>query len=304
MTSKQKIVVVALVILLMPSATAELDAEIAESCKIDYEPLISMANPASDTNNPGAPDVYKYKVCVRGIAESTFSTSCKKNVGFYMSSKGNAAHFSTQNSYYWHVCTGKMKTRVTTGPKYDNETKLFSVSSLKNAHIAEPDFFKYNVYGLYATPENVTLSLTFNLSSNDDVYFDNERVDGESTFTPPAEFPYIVSESNSLVSGIISPNFRKAERKIVTKNRISFTEKGDSSFILPFTSGSHIDIEDKQGEILDRSFLDSISPNFGFAELDSPVVKIRFQNQNVSSDLSLSSGIYRLNITKTGENKV
>lgn len=289
---------------MVSQVAGDLNAEIVQSCQTDYVPLISMDDPDTETNNPGTPGYYKYNVCVEGIEESSFSTSCEKNVGFYISSKNDTAHFSTQNSYEWHVCTGRMKTRVTTGSKFDNETALFSVSGTDNAHVAEPNFYDHNVYGAYETPDNVTLKLDFNLSSSDKVYFDNQKVNGEQSFQPPAEFPYIVAESSSYIAGIVSPEFLSAQRSMNSNNSLSLTRSGDSGFILPFTSGDRSDIEDQQQEILGKEFLNSVSPNFGFGEIETPMVKVRLDRDDISSGISYASGTYRINVTKTGKNQV
>lgn len=313
MSLDRKILLVALFILIVHSGLAadddldELDSEIATSCDTDFEPVISMTDPASRISNPGTPDMYEHKVCVRGIDESRLSTSCDTFTGFYLSSKNRSAHFSEQNSYYWNVCTGRMTTRISTGSAVGNETALFSVSDRHNGHIAEPGFYDYNVYGSYRPPENITLEVEFNLSSSDDVYFDDEEVNGEQSFRPPAAFPYMISESNSdsTVSGIVTSSFTQASRTFSnSKNRLSITRSGTGGFIVPFTSGDKSDINDKQEEIMDQEFVSSTQSNFGFTNINTPTVKVRLDRTDIISNLSISSGFYEVNVTKTGENEV
>jgi hypothetical protein len=312
MSLERKILITAAVILLLPSALAandnkELKSEISRSCDLKYEPVISMADPDSRISNPGPPDTYEYNLCVKGISESVISTSCDTTTGFYLSSKNRSAHFSEQNSYYWRVCTDRMRTRISSGPAEDNETALFSVSDRHNGHVAKPGFYNYNVYGRYRAPENVTLELEFNLSSSDDVYFDDKEVNGEQEFTPPAVFPYLISESDSesVVSGIVTPSFTKASRTFSnSKNRLSITRSGSGGFIVPFTAGDVDDINGKEEAIMNREFVNSISPNFGFRRIEKPNVKVRLDRADIVSDLSLSAGAYRINVTKTGESQV
>lgn len=312
MPVERKILITAVIVLLIPSALAatdnkELKSEISKSCDLKYEPVISMADPTSRISNPGTPEIFEYKVCVKGIVESSVSTSCDTTTGFYLSSKDNEAHFSEQNSYYWSVCTDRMRTRISDGPAKENETVLFSISDRHNGHVAEPDLFDYNVYGRYRAPENVTLEFDFNLSSSDDVYFDDEKVNGEQDFTPPAAFPYLISESNSesIVSGIVANSFTKASRSFSnSKNRLSMTRSGAGGFILPFTRGDIDSINGKEDAIMNRGFVNSISPNFGFIQINEPSVKVRLDRTDVISDISTSTGFYRFNVTKTGENEV
>jgi len=307
MSLKRKTIVATVLILLIPFSLAddELDSEIATSCDVNYEPVVSMADPTAEYSNPGPPEMYDNKVCVRGINESKFSTSCEVATGFYMSSKNRTAHFSEQNSYYWNVCTGRMSTRISSGPAVGNETALFSVSDKHNGHIAEPDFYNYNVYGRYRPPRNVTLEFEFNLSSSDTVYFDEEEVDGEQSFSPPAAFPYLISKSDPYISGLVTRSFSEAERSFSnSKNRLSITRTGTGDFILPFTRGDLDDVEDNEDNILIGTFLNSVSPNFGFARIDKPDVKARLSRAEIFSEISVSSGFHEINVTKTGENEV
>jgi len=199
-----------------------------------------------------------------------------------------------------------MRTRISDGPAIGNETALFSVSDRHNGHVAEPDFYNYNVYGRYRAPENVTLEIEFNLSSSDDVYFDDEQVNGNQSFTPPAAFPYLISESDSetFVSGIIANSFIEASRTFSnSKNHFSITRSGSGGFIVPFTKDDIDSINEKSDAILNREFVNSISPNFGFAQIVKPSVKVRLDRNDIISDISTSTGFYEINVTKTHENK-
>lgn len=311
MSFKRKILIAAVVTLMIPSSLAadneSLDSEIVKTCDDNYEPVISMADPTGRISNPGPPGMYDYNLCVRGIIESTISTSCDEATGFYLSSKNRTAHFSEQNSYHWNVCTGRMRTRLTTGSKIGNETVLFSVSDRHNGHVAEPGLYKYNIYGRYRPPENVTLELEFNLSSSDTVYFDDEKVNGEQTFYPPAGFPYLISESgsDSTLSGVVSRSFTEASRTFSnSKNRLSITRSESGDFILPFTNGDIDDINDKEDAVMQREFVQSLSPNFGFISIETPDIKVRLDRSDIVSNISLSSGLHEINVTKTGENEV
>lgn len=301
----QKILLISVFAAMVLPGAAALESKIAKNCDGSYQPLISMEVPENRTNNPGIPGMYEYQVCVSGLEDNiSIESSCPDVTGFYLSSKDRDAHISKQNSYYWGVCTGRMTVRITDGAKRENETTLFSVSDTHNGHVAEPGVFDYTAYGKTSRPENVTLEMEFNLSSNDDVYFDDETINGEQKFVPPAVFPHLVSESNSYVSGIVSSSFMEAERKISSENRLSMTKPGSAEFIVPFTSGSHSDIEGEQQEILNSDFQDANSPNFGFRQLREPIVNVRVRRSELVSNLSIGPGNHRINITKTGRDQI
>lgn len=293
------------VALFISPAAAELNSDIRKSCG-DDEPLISMADPNDTYSNPGPPDMYEWQVCVEGIEESEITDSCERTSGFYLSSEKRTAHFSAHPSYNKHVCTGRMKTRVTSEPKKSDEILLFTASNRSNGHIAKENIFEYNVYGSYAAPDNVTLSMNFNLSSSDEVYFDGEKIDGEETFRPPANFPYLISETDSVASGVAAPSFLRSERKIRTRNSLRLTTRaGKSSFYVPMITGNRQDIESRQETIVNNEFMNRIAPSFSGIIPESPTVHVIYSPEtDLNSEMEIYPGSYSINITKTGEKQI
>jgi hypothetical protein len=282
----RKTVLAVLLVLLMGSATAEIEAEISPSCEGDQEPLISMQNSQAEYSNPGHPSHFEEKVCVRGIREAKISNSCTESVGFYLSSNDTDSHFSKFSSYNFPVCTGQMITAVRDSC-LSNQTALFSVSSEHNGHVAEPGFYPQDVCGFYAPPENVQISVEFNSSSADEVCFDEEKK-GEEEFRF-AEFPYMVSDSEEYVSGLVPDNFLYAQRTLEDRNRLSIRRtSSQASYLFPLTEGDYRDVERHQQEILGNTFLDQLEPSFSFYIPEEATVRASLNPAaNISGSLSL-----------------
>ncbi len=299
-----KLLKILLVIALIIPASAALEVKYADECG-SYEPLISFDS--NETySHPAEPNYYSNNVCVSGIESSSISTSCKSNSGFYLSSREENAHFSIFDSYNLHVCTGRMAVTTSTGSCPSNSTVLFSASSKDDAHVSKPSVFDTKVCGTYQSPENVTVEMEFNLSSSDKIYFDGQRVQTERDFSPPAEFPYLVSDSDDYVSGLVTSSFLKAERNLEDKNLLSITKESNrANFILPLTQGNKGAIEGRKQTITGRSFLDKLKPSFGFIIHQEPLVRVSYEPEiSLNSELDLSSGGYSISVRKTGSNEV
>ncbi len=297
-------VAVTIIFLLMPLAASEssLDSMIAESCPDDYEPVISMAAPDKTYSHPGPPDFFQYNLCVQGITETRIAHECTGNEGFYLHSNNtDYAHFSMHSTYNIPVCTDQMVTQVRDSCQ-QNQTSLFSVSSEHNAHVASPGVFDNEVCGFFQPPENVTLSMEFNLTSSDDVYFDEQTVDEGEQYL--AEFPYIVSEGDNHVAGIVADDMIKVERRVGQENRISM-ERDTGEFLVPFTHGDHLNVERRQELILENEFMEQLLPSFGFFMPEQARIKTALDTEVIiDSGIELDRGSHTIEITKTGENQV
>ncbi|MFB6145191.1 MAG: hypothetical protein ABEJ99_01660 [Candidatus Nanohaloarchaea archaeon] len=304
----KKILVILAIFLLLGRAGAIFDAKIASNCGNYYEPVISISNPDGPDGHPGPPDLYSQKLCVKGIINSKIDNSCQKVTGFYLWSNGTQAHLSMYDNYAKHVCTGRMQVNVrsaSNGGCYSNETKLFSISSLSNAHVAKYSYYDNKVCGSVVKPHNVTVSMNFNLTSNDDVYFDGNQAPVQEFF-PPADFPYIVSEGGGHVAGIVPDSFTKAERQLSTRNTISLKKaRTRATFFLPFTEGTHKDIESRKEMIQNHNFLGRLRPSFSFFMPKTPTVRVALEpGIEINSSLSMGTGSHEIKIRKTGKNTV
>ncbi len=310
---KKVLALLLLLVLLSSMGTARINSTIQQSCPADFEPLVSMAEPNATFNNPGPPGMYDWKVCVKGIIESNVADQCQGATGFYLSSNTTYAHFSDRKGYNLHVCTGNMLTSVRSNSCLSNQTALFSASDRINGygrHIAGVNGSKAMVFpnvvcGYRAGPENVSVSMTFNLSSSDEVYFDDSQR-GEFNYQGLAEYPYLVSTDGDTVAGIVASSYLEAERSLDRKNTLRLKRRSErAEFIIPFTQGDSSSIEDDEDEILSGNFLNLLQPSFSFFIPETPTVRVLLkQDIDIESTLSIGRGTYTIKITNEGDRTV
>ncbi|MFB6245048.1 MAG: hypothetical protein ABEJ03_01745 [Candidatus Nanohaloarchaea archaeon] len=306
----KRVFLAATIVFLSAPGAAELDSEIRKTCQNGYEPLVSMPAPNETYSNIGEPDLYEYKVCVDGISSSSIGVTCNGNVGFYMSSRSTDAHFSGVQGYNLKVCTGNAVTEIKDSCS-DDQTPLFRVSDRINGfgrHVAglSGEVYDSVVCATKSTPSTVELTMSYDTSSVDSTYLDDRKV-SDTQYSSLAEFPYIVNEDGSTVSGIVAPSFRSATRSSGSGEvNISLERRADSSgFMVPLTREDHEDIEDDQEAVLSRTFLSSQDPNFAGFPAGEPELRTFLKpDVDLESNLSISSGSYSLKLEKTGENEV
>lgn len=306
---RKPLLILAFIVAMSFSGAADLDSTIAETCPSGFEPLVSMEDPNATFNNIGTDDMYDYKVCVDGITNSRVGMTCRGNAGFYMSSKSTDAHFSAVQGYNMHVCTGNMVTEVRDSCN-ENQKALFSVSKRINGfgrHIGGLiDGYDEVVCGEFAVPSNVTVKLEYNLSSDDEAYFDDQEIE-QTHFSRLAEFPYIVTEGEDEVSGIVSPEFLSARRELDETNELSIKRRIEGAGVfIPLTRGGHENIEDDEEEVLNREFLAQSSPNFGGYPSGTPMVRaiLLRSDMDLESNISLNQGTHTVRLVKTGEEEI
>lgn len=304
----RKILLPLIGLLLVSSVSGQIEPEIREECTEQEEPVISISDPQELYSHPAEPDYYDHNLCVEGISDSVIQDErCDSALGFHLSSREDNAHFSVFSEYRLNVCTGEMSTRITSvnNSCRDNETALFSISGLDNAHVADPGIFDRLVCGSYTEPENITLEMEFNLSSEDDVYFDGEKVEGEQSFDS-ADYPAMVAEGDDLTSGIISTDMSYASRSIDDENvYVMKTNSSSADFIIPFTEGDRSDIQNRRELILNDEFLEQIHPSFAYVSPESPTIRVIYHPElEMDSNISYSPGRYDFDIIKNGENLV
>lgn len=305
----KKLVLALAVLILLGQGSAAFESKISSTCGEFYEPVISFSDPDNTASHPGPPNLYDQKLCVRGIDESYVADSCEEVTGFYLWSEGEQSHFSTTDTYSKNVCTGRMEVNLRSGSSggcWSNETQLFSVSGTNNAHAASYNIFDQKVCGSITSPDNVTVSVDFNLSSSDTVYFDGNQLSGSQKVLPPAEFPYLVSEDSNNVAGLVTGGFQLAERDLGSKNTLSIKRKQNSaSYYFPFTSGDHQTIQRRRQLVLDNQLMNRLKPSFGFFMPTTPTIKVALQpGTTIDSNISIGSGTHEITIRKTGNNKV
>lgn len=305
----KRIILAVIILLSISSVSAEIEAEIKQTCSNSEEAVISISDPQETYSHPAEPGYYENQLCVDGIESSSITEGeCQSAAGLYLTGREDEAHFSIYDSYRLSVCTSNVETRLTSGSGggcYENETALFSVSSDDNAHVADTNVFDQKVCGGYITPRNVSLSLKFNHSSSDTVYFDGVQANGENSFSS-ADYPYMVSEGNNMVAGIVKSDFKSASREIESENILTVSSSRDSSsFIVPYTRGDHTNIENRENLVLEKEFMTQIRPSFAYLIADSPTVRVIYDpDTNLESSISFTPGRYQFDVVKTGEDRI
>ncbi|PSG98911.1 MAG: hypothetical protein BRC29_02160 [Nanohaloarchaea archaeon SW_7_43_1] len=295
-------------ILLVSSVSGQIETEFRDQCEPREEPLISISDPNKRYSHPAEPGYYDNNLCIEGISDVDIQKErCTGTTGFHLSSREDNAHFSTFGGYRLNVCTSEMSTRTTLIGEtcLANETELFSVSGLDNAHVGGPSLFNRLVCGSYAEPENITLEIEFNLTSNDDVYFDNEEVEGEQSFDS-ADYPAMVAEGDELASGIVSDEMSSASRRIDEENvYVMKSDSASSDFIIPLTEGDRNKIQNRKELIKQNEFLEQIKPSFAYVLPEIREVRVIYDPEiDLDSNISYRPGRYDFEITKEGENSV
>ncbi|MFQ3275357.1 MAG: hypothetical protein ACI9LV_000857 [Candidatus Nanohaloarchaea archaeon] len=304
----KKIALALLILLTTSSVSADIESSIKSECSEREVSVISISDPQETYSHPAEPDYYDENLCISGIENSQITEGeCDSATGMHLTGRGNESHFSVFDTYRLSVCTDSMETRVapSDGSCRENETALFSVSGEDNAHVAAPGVFDQNLCGGYVTPENVSLSIEFNHSSSDNVVFSGENVEGEQTFDT-ADYPYLVSEGNSMVAGIVKSDFRSASRRVDGENILVMkASRKDSTFILPFTQGGSSDIQNREQMVADGDFLSEVRPSFGYLIPESPTVRVIYDPDiDLDSNISFSPGTHQFDAVKTGEDEV
>lgn len=291
---------------------APVGAEIKQTCDTNFEPVVSMEHPNKTFNNIGHPSYFDYKVCVRGLVESKIANDCQGAVAFYISSNNTDAHFSKVKGYNWEVCTGNVVTTLEDSSCNNGAVPLFSVSDKIQGfgrHIAglhPGKRFSNTVCAYFSPPENVTVGLKFNLSSSDEVYFDDQKINGEFEDTSIAEYPYIIAQDGDTIAGLVMNDYISVKRSIGKYNKYEVKrEIGEASYYLPFTRGDKDDLERTQEDFFDGTIRNGINPSFSFNMAGTPVVRaIAEQEVTIVSNLSVGSGSHSVEIEKTGDNRI
>lgn len=306
----RKYLLLVLVLGMASSGSAQLESKINKTCGAEYEPLVSMHEVNSTSNNIGHPATYENKVCVKGLAESYFDTDCDGATGFFVSSNTTTAHFSESSGYNYRVCTGNVLTEVRSSC-LANEEPLFKVSDKIDGfgrHVAGPLFpgFDNYVCGRFAPPSNVSLAMDLSLSGSTSTYFDDREVSSGFEFSGLAEFPYLVKTNTDTVAGIVVDGYQKASYDVNGKDRLKIRRSSDkSTYYLVFTRGGHDNIENSQEELLSGELLRNLNPSFGeFIEGEPNVRAVLSAEAPIESTLSIGKGNYDVRIEKIEDGKV
>lgn len=282
--------------LLLSMTVSGLEVSVSDECSTG-ESFVSLND--TEGGHAAEPSYYSNKVCVERSQTLEVRDQCKEDeISTLNLFKKNNSHVSTySNDYLYQVCSKSISTRFNPDTSCrENETKLLSLARDNNSHVASPSYsdsiYDSALCGSYEQPENVTVSLS---GVSTPVHADGGQISTGESFVPPVNYPYIASEKPI---GIVNyGNFLRLSRPKTDK--ISMTQRGDGSFLIPNAEGNLSSIEAREDDILERSFLNRISPSFSLEERDKPLVRTvyRFDRKIEVSD---SSGRENIKIENMG----
>lgn len=244
-----------------------LSVSIKSSCNSDEENMVSL-NSTSTGGHLGEPELYDDQVCVEGATELELKQTCgsTQSVLFSLYSRNNS-HFSIFPDYRYNVCSEDLTASVKNSCP-GNSTAAFSVFSRDSSHAAALGVYGKTLCLSRQAPKNITVQLT-GLSGS--FYADNQPISTGETLTL-VEYPYIVAEENGMTRGVVSyGDFVKLSRP--STGTASLTQQS-SSFLLPYFKGGHEELEDEQEQVMERRFLNLLSPSFTYPIPDNPYVRV------------------------------
>ncbi|MFB6213884.1 MAG: hypothetical protein ABEJ07_04965, partial [Candidatus Nanohaloarchaea archaeon] len=275
---------------------AAVDTAIRPSCHDDEEALVSL----NDTSGGhlGEPGFYDSQLCARGVSSAAVRQTCRSDETqlFSLFSRNNS-HFSIYPEYRYDVCVESGLQTAVRPSCPPNETAALSVFSDNNSHAGGMGSYDRQLCFYREAPENITLQLS---GIPGDFYADNQATSVGETFRL-AEYPYIVSEQGGTTRGVVSyGGFVKLSRP--SPDIASVTQTG-SSFLLPFFSGGHAEIEDEQEQVNSRRFLELLSPSFSYTIPTKPRVKVLMRpDRNIVGFRDTLSGQVELTVSNEGLN--
>lgn len=260
-------------ILISTGSVSGIDADITESCDGDFEPIASLEN--TEGGFVAEPDYYNENICVNNIEYSEIREICtsRENIVMSLESRSDTKISIYDNNYDYRICVPNIKSAVRDSCLED-ETKVLSVESDNDSYAAAPGYtdstFDQSFCLSTSSAENVSISLS---GLEGTFYSNGSKIETGASITSPINYPYIVDDQPKGLVGY-GDVIRISKTSF---NTAKMTQKTDSgSFLVPFTKGGNQEILDEQEEILDRIFLNTVSPSFGFISVDEPELKVAY----------------------------
>lgn len=165
-----------------------------------------------------------------------------------------------------------------------------------------------------AAGDPVTTGIDHVLTSRaaDDKYIDGVQR-GEGVYTDQdIDYGAAVSEDLTLVSGVVGADgFQRVGFDNETSGgryELNVTGRGETRFLVPFTQGTHEDVQGREryitgGVFGDNGFFDFANPNFGGSLTTEKRVRVTLGYENILLDgfeRSISPGTYDIVITNNG----
>jgi hypothetical protein len=282
-----------------------------QACEPDEAELFSLSNRTNaHAADPGHYD--QYRVCSAGIDNSDYDSVCvgdETPVLSFFGSEQNYTHLSVEDEYFdQKLCTGRLSIGIRNSCP-DTTKAIVSIYDLPESHIATPGHYPHQLCG--AVFDEVSLMMAFHLGDNDTVAINGSANpdDGMYRNEDGWETGVISAANASMVAGIVS-----GENTETTG--IGYQEQGSdhvfnvtqtrhtASYFIPFTVGDRFTLQNRVPLIAEDEFRAQFNPNFGYELVETMLVQLTLQFSDVDlvTDMVLSNGIHRLEITNRGTN--
>jgi len=283
----KKILVLA-ILLISAGSVSGIDVSINKSCDGDFEPMASLEN--TNGGYLAEPDHYSKNVCVSDVEYTEIRGICNLNENIVLSleSKVDTNVSIYDNNYDYRLCAPRIRSAVRNSCLED-ETKVLSLESDTNSYAAAPSYtdstFDQGLCLSTSLAENVSISLS---GLEGTFYSNGSKIEIGTSIKPPINYPYIVDNQPKGLVG----HGEVTQISKTSSDTAKMTQKTDSgSFLVPFTKGGYQEIEDEREAVLDRTFLNTVSPNFGFRIVDKPELKVAYSSNRSLEGFSESIGV-------------
>jgi len=259
-------------LLFMAFSGLALDFSVRNSCT-NSEPMVSLNNTSGGTI--GGPNYSENLVCADQVSYFEIRESCRSNENFILSmyDLNNSRISMYEEEYTYQLCAQNLGSAVRDSCR-SNEVKALSVTSENNTNVASPIYtdttYDMSLCITQRKPQNVTLELS-GISGN--TYTEDGEIPVSDSISSPINYGYIIEEQPKGIVGYGSViRIARPENSI-----LSLTQTADSgTFLLPFTKGGITEVQDKKNSIIENTFLNRISPSFGFEQNQDPKIKVRY----------------------------
>lgn len=276
------------IILISAGSASGINVSITESCSGDFEPMASLEK--TDGGYLAEPGYYSENVCISDIEYTEIRERCAPNENMVISleSRSDTNISIYDNNYDYRLCAPDIRSAVRNSCLED-ETKVLSVESDNNSYAAAPGYtdstFDQSLCLSTSSAENVSISL----SGLEGAFYSNgSEIEVGTSINSPINYPYIVDDQPKGLVGY--GEVIKISK--TSSDTAKMTQRADSgSFLIPFTKGGYQEIVDEREAILEKTFLNTVSPNFGYGIVDEPELNVAYSPNRSLEGFNESIGV-------------
>jgi len=291
------------ILLLLSMTAAGFSVSVEDSCS-DSQPILSISN-LTDAHAAESDYYQGYtgpgnqqgkQICMDGLSYARLRNSCTEVETPVISlSNMTNAHVGEPGYYQGYtgpggqngkqLCMNGVSNTYIRESCEDHETSLFSLSARQDAHIGVPGHYQYQV--CVAEAQNIALELRWE-HENSEVYVNSEQQDTGGTVGENDGLNYITTENSSLgqeiMLGLVNyGSFRQMDYQISgdsieVRMVQDLPSENKASFLIPFTEGTHADIDQREqnikgGLFSNPDFFEYSNPSFAYGMTKKKIIQ-------------------------------